>query len=1059
MRHVTDNEMILASAGSGKTYQLTNRYIGLLADGRAPESIVALTFTRKAAGEFFEAILDKLATAASSPEKASALAEQLEREDLTQVDFRRYLRLFIDRMPQLTLGTLDSFFANIVRNFPFEFGLGGGYQILDDHLGAIERERVYRHVFQRRADNAEEQSEFLQSFKLATFGQEESSLLKLLDGFVTKHHYLYLTAPNPAKWGNPATIWPRGTRWYPFETDIDEALRELLESIGGSPLLNGQWERWDKFAKSLPNHSPGNSFATEVNYIVGKLLEKMGDLEMEDAKLTIERKLQQMTPEQCEILLNIANHVVSAELDVRLKRTRGIWMVLHRYERVYSTLVRQRGKLSFFDLALILAGSATGDAKRPILSQRPGGDARMQIDFRLDARFQHWLLDEFQDTSRLQWSVIENLVDEAIQDISGERTFFQVGDVKQAIYAWRGGDVKLFQEIRDRYAEGGRPLREKPLNTSYRSCPDVIRPINLVFGDQAALEQTCGADAVRRWDWREHRSHNSGWSGYTSLFHPEGVEKATDTDKAEARYALMLELLKEADPVGRGHTCAILTRNNKQGNSIVDYIRAHSDIPVINESDIAVGRDNPLSAAILSLFQFAAHPGDTFAREHLRMTPFAAVFEKESLSFQQLSAEILRSIQRKGVEATVEIWLEKLIASGVQLDDFSQRRAGELSNAAHFFDQSGSRDLSEFLTFAGNYKLREPGLRGVVQVLTIHKSKGLGFDVVFLPELGGTSLDSIDEKIAVHRDEAGGIEWIYQVPPKLISQIDPELERHRNETKTEAAYEELCVYYVAMTRAKRANFLIIDEPKKTSTARNFSNHLNATLSTGSGAPYVSGQTSGSILFQSGSREWWSHPSAAPKPPAPPKPERTLTFTSSKPRFIRGKRRTPSDNAESSLPAELVFSRTGGDARAFGRAVHGIFESIEWLTNWQVPEPSGDIETRALLAVQSCLSNPDIAALFTPDPDNPPIKLWREQRFEMLDNKQWISGALDRAHIWSDRAEIIDFKTDKNPGPESSEKYADQIALYRQALAKLTGLPPVAITAKLIFTSTAEIREI
>ena len=1054
MRHVTDNEMILASAGSGKTYQLTNRYIGLLADGRAPESIVALTFTRKAAGEFFEAILEKLATAAASVEKAADLADQLGREDLTQTDFRRYLRLFIERMPQLTLGTLDSFFANIVRNFPFEFGLGGGYQILDDHLGGIERERVYKHVFQRRPINAEEQSEFLQSFKLATFGKEESALMRLLDGFVNKHHYLYLTAPHPKKWGNPKSIWPKGCRWYPFSCDVHEEVRALMESLGSSPLKPGQIERWDAFQKGLEAHSPGNYFSNEVSYIFKKLLEKVDDLMSEETELTIERKKQELTAEQCELALNIANQIIADELDVRLKRTRGIWSVLHRYESVYSTLVRQRGKLSFFDLALILAGSTTGESDAPVLSQHPGEDARLQIDYRLDARYQHWLLDEFQDTSRLQWSVIQNLIDETIQDNSGDRTFFQVGDVKQAIYAWRGGDVKLFQEIRDRYAVTGRALKEKPLNTSFRSCPDVIGPINLIFGDQAALTQTCGEDTVRRWSWQEHRSHNSHWSGYTGLFQTEGFAKGENFEKAEARYALMLELLKEADPIGRGQTCAILTRNNKQGNQIVDYIRAHSDIPVINESDIAVGRDNPLSAALLSLFKFAAHPGDTFAEQHLLMTPFSSVFEDSSLSMPQVSALVLQSVHRNGVEATIEIWLDKLASTDCPLDTFSQRRAAELSNAAHLFDQSGSRDLSEFVAFASKYTLREPSLRGVVQVLTIHKSKGLGFDVVFLPELGGTSLDSIDERVAVHRDKNGEIEWIFQVPPSIISDIDPVLGRHREEAKTEAAYEELCVYYVAMTRAKRANFLIVDEPPKRSTSRNFANHLFATLSTGSGAPVTLGNQTGTLIFDSGSRDWWNDPSADPKPPEPPKPERTLTFSQSPPRFLRGKRRTPSDSS-SALPAELLFSRTGADARAFGMAVHHIFESIEWIDSWIAPAPANDIDKRALEVVQACLDKTAIKALFT-RPSIPPTKLWREQRFEMFDDNHWISGALDRAHIWKDRAEIIDFKTDRNPEEYSAKKYASQIKLYRQSLSKLTGLPVESITAKLVFTANGTV---
>jgi ATP-dependent helicase/nuclease subunit A len=97
-QHVLQNEMILASAGAGKTYQLTNRYVALMARGVEPERIIALTFTRKAAGEFFDSILVKLATAAASPEGASRLAASLQLEELSQLDFQSMLRKLARRV-------------------------------------------------------------------------------------------------------------------------------------------------------------------------------------------------------------------------------------------------------------------------------------------------------------------------------------------------------------------------------------------------------------------------------------------------------------------------------------------------------------------------------------------------------------------------------------------------------------------------------------------------------------------------------------------------------------------------------------------------------------------------------------------------------------------------------------------------------------------------------------------------------------------------------------------------------------------------------------------------
>ena len=157
------NEMILASAGSGKTWQLTNRYIALMGLQWksdlpvAPEGIIAVTFTRKAAGEFFDSILVKLAKAASDPKEAAALSSDprdplsATLASLTPSDFEALLRIFISRMPRLFLGTLDSFFSNILRSFPSEFGLTSDFEVMDEYQTSVAQSRVYQTVFERQA--------------------------------------------------------------------------------------------------------------------------------------------------------------------------------------------------------------------------------------------------------------------------------------------------------------------------------------------------------------------------------------------------------------------------------------------------------------------------------------------------------------------------------------------------------------------------------------------------------------------------------------------------------------------------------------------------------------------------------------------------------------------------------------------------------------------------------------------------------------------------------------------------------------------------------------------
>lgn len=173
------SEIIEASAGSGKTYALTNRFIKLMAFDVPADRIVALTFTVKSAGEFFDAILEKLARAAKDESEASHLAKELDCPNFSQADFLRLLRDLTRGMHRLSLGTLDSFFVRVVGAFPLEFGLGGDFSMMVEKA-KIEStrarigERVFREVVKTKAGL----DEFLIAFNQATFGVEENSFSK-----------------------------------------------------------------------------------------------------------------------------------------------------------------------------------------------------------------------------------------------------------------------------------------------------------------------------------------------------------------------------------------------------------------------------------------------------------------------------------------------------------------------------------------------------------------------------------------------------------------------------------------------------------------------------------------------------------------------------------------------------------------------------------------------------------------------------------------------------------------------------------------------------------------
>lgn len=1088
------HEMILASAGSGKTWQLTNRYVSLMAlqlrSGQevAPERILAATFTVKAAGEFFEAILVKLAEAASDPKAAAALAAVPDDPlsphlaALEASDYLVLLRAFVARMPRLFLGTLDSFFANVLRSFPAEFGLPGNFEVMDEFRSAMARAEVCDAVFslpRRGSREAEGQSAFLEAFRLATLGSEENRVAQVFDGFIGKLHELYLTAPSPDRWGRAGAIWPDGgMHWLAEGIEPEKEGRRLLAALRAAEASGDkiEWKWWDPFFPALADHRPGLPLSKPIIYVAERVLPVWREVLAGAAGVKFNRTVQRLGPAACDPLRRIFQWLIGGELKSKLDRTRGVGELVALYESAYANRIRRRGWLTFQDVQLLLSGTGTEEGKdAPVFTQLPSSEERLRIDYRLDARYDHWLLDEFQDTNMLQWRVIANLVDEVMQDTSGTRSLFQVGDLKQAIYAWRGGDTRLFKGIAARYNAHGERLRQRHLDVSWRSGHDVIDPVNQVFGDKAALEALgLPAPAIAQWEWNDHRVSPRGedYEGCTLLLQPVGPdgEKANQDDV----HRLVAAVLEEIDPVVRGISCAVLVQRNKEGEALVDSLRTLTDIPVMSESEIAIASDNPLNRALTSLFQVAAHPGDRFAWEHLRMGPLEALLSGDTTP-GAFSRRLLGELFESGFERVARDWTARIEeALGSALDAFTRGRAEEFALAARHFDETGSRDIDAFLAFLKSHRIREAAATDAVQVMTIHKSKGLTFDAVILAELGGNSLDTARTEIGAKRNAEREVEWVLELPRKDFVAADPVLAAYAAEREAEAAYEALCKFYVAMTRASRANYLIVEPPTPNSRARNFVKLLVDTLG-GEPEPIEVGGVSAELLHASetprSNRRWYESFSRREQPvPA-------FSAEGVDPARARSRlqRRTPSGSEGGTVTADQVFNPAGGAARNFGNGVHAIFESVEWLDEngaFELPsggegEGAGSVEAEALAHVREVLGDPVArAAFFRPSPD---AEVWRERSFEIQLGHEWLSGTFDRVVVERDatgtatRAEILDFKTDRVFSPEeidaAVDKYRPQLATYREVLRRMTGLESEAIRCRLLFTRSRTLREI
>lgn len=1028
------HEMILASAGSGKTYELTNRFVRLLAAGAAPERIVALTFTRKAAGEFFDEILKKLARAAGDADAARRLARDVGSPDVGPDRFLELLRAMIDAMPRLRLGTFDGFFARIAKNFPLELGLAGEFELLEAHDALIEQRRVLAGMFAHRRALSEAQQDFIEAFKLATFGQDEKRLGDKLARFIEAHQEAYLDAPAAELWGNPRRIWPDGEPWLEAARHRRDAVEALRRASSGHDWDDRRRDWWDRLLAELETWAPGAEPSTGLRNVIAALPDM--------TVVTMAAKKVEPSPELREALRAVARAVVGEELARRLVMTQGVHAVIRAYEEAYHESVRRAGRLSFADVQRLLLPD--GPAGRMLDA---AGAGRALIDYRLDAETDHWLLDEFQDTSFGQWSVLKNLIDEAVQDASGARSLFYVGDVKQAIYAWRGGDPRLFREIFDHYiAAAPGIIAERHLDCSWRSGPPVIGMVNAVFGAAATLADLFPGGATAEWnkEWREHRTAHADRDGQVALLH--------GADETE-RFETTLRLLQEIDPLPKGLSAAVLVQDNVTAATLADYLRRAGRLPAVAESDLHVCTDNPVGAAFLALVQAAAHPGDTVAQQHLRMSPLGAVLAVHGVATpENLTRDVLGSIAREGFAGTVQAWWPRLEKTLGGADAFTHLRVRQFLAAAGAFDAGGSRDPDEFADFMARYVVREADSPSVIRVMTIHKSKGLGFDLVILPDLEGQRINQARDGLAIERGPDHAVEWVLDFPPRTIVDCDPVLAAHQVAAEDAGCYEKLSLLYVAMTRAKRALYVVVKPPGK-SSSRNFPRLLAATL--GEGAREIAvgaGRFTGA--YAEGNPDW-HRDLAGPPTPAPDPGGSAWSRVPAGRRARRLPARRPSERPDGAIAAGALFAPDEAAATDFGRRVHRLLATVEWREAAEVApdwSAAGDAGRQA----GQVLAAPALAEVWR---RREHATVWRERSFEAVIDGAWITGVFDRVIVESDatgrpvRADVYDFKTDADRS-EALERHGEQLNLYREAAARLLGLSSSAVACHLVMTRSA-----
>lgn len=1035
------SQLIRASAGTGKTFTLTNRFLSLLLTGESPDKILATTFTRKAAGEILERVFRRLAKAASSTEEAKQLSSELAMKVSQELCGEKLVSL-LQAQHRLRICTLDSFFIQIALSFSLELGVVPGWRIIDQGFDRQLRDEALRATLS--ALDLTESTRLFRAMRGETLSREvHESLARQLYHLYELYRATVVRRGGDRAWGSFA--WPLRPEPYRLDQLLEEILAaELPKTKKGEPTKN--WLR--RRQSDVQNARAGIWRELDKGIFNAVLNDDTFDKHPPPAEIV--RLYRELS---C-----YAEYSLGARARDLTEATREL---LERFDHEYRRVKAGAAALLFDDIKFILSSAS-------VLGTLD------ELFCRLDGAIHHLLLDEFQDTSRDDWGVLKPIVEEVLSKSDGTHSLLCVGDVKQAIYGWRGGETAIFDEV-----ERHEGVVLTPLSKSFRSSPEVIDAVNRVFLDlesNRALAEFPHAAREWRRGFEKHSTARDSYKGYVRLEVAAEVEEGEKSSRSALRCA--------ADRVAELHarhpqiSIAVLVRRNASVAPLIFELRLRG-IVASDEGGNPL-TDSPAVAVVLALLQLADHPGDSRAAWMIARSPLGDIVGLSAAQVHQegvvagLAQQLRAELREKGF-ARVISELTTRIAVACNTRDVTRLR--QLAELALRYSPRRANRISEFLEFVRETRVEDPS-SAKVRVMTIHRSKGLQFDVVILPELDdGLSARWSDEEIVLERP--GPLEppsKVVRVRGSSLYQLNTPLREMRAQWCNRQVQEALSLLYVALTRAVHGLYMIV-QPKASTGALSFASIVSAAL-----APEAE-RAAGSVLAELGDINWKPQGScevAAIAVHAAP-PLEIVFAASPLERSRRLLRRAPSElEGGEALSIASLLRIPDRAAMRRGSMIHRLFESVEWLASDRGigsdqrslselvrADCESDTECAAIVdQFLGMLRMPATAALLKRPCDAERLEVMREQAFAFREESVLYSGAIDRVVVRyaagrPESALIVDFKTDRVHESEGIEAraryYGPQIDVYKRAVTLLTGLKPEQIGAQLAFVSHGEVR--
>jgi ATP-dependent exoDNAse (exonuclease V) beta subunit len=835
-----------SSAGSGKTFTLVKEYLRIALSEQSDQpqlfkKILAVTFTNKAATEMKERITETLKSISESdPHQpilmADLLCSELKINNTILIErSKTLLSHILHNYSDFAIGTIDSFTHKIIRTFAFDLKLPVNFNIETNTEDFYSK--VVSALIAKVGEN-ENLTELLKDFSVNNAGADSSwdpepGLLTFTSALKKEDAHIYiekLQKMNAEELKSTHKILKQ--KITGFQSFLKEKGQEGLDLIKSKHLTDSNFHYASSGPQNLFKRSADLDIDSLDKFIGSRIQDalKSGKWANKANTSSETAALESIIPDLdvlAESIISYANHnYKSYALYNLLEKNIHALLLINELQSIVEEF-KQDEQIIFISEFNEKISKVVADEPAPFIYERLG------------ERYQHFLLDEFQDTSTLQWQNILPLLDNSL---ANGRFNLIVGDGKQSIYRWRNANVKQFNSLplvegatehellSERQASLQRNYGEKILDTNFRSLANIVDFNNSFF--DLLPQKTLSGELQSIYNFQSQKKKNET-GGYVSI--DTGILEREDLEPKNQE--LILSYISDAlkDGFSYNDVC-IIVRGNEKGNKIANFLVGQA-IPVISSESLLlkncpeincilsfiasiVNAEDKINAA--SVVSYVCHQNPALLPLlpiHLKSLKNSSLFDVLNTIGINLKEELL---SRKNVfdactDIISELHLHKKNPQYIrffldEVNDFLVNRSGSIVDFLGWWDKR--KQIASVIIPEGT---------NAVRIMTIHKSKGLEFPVVIMPFVNWETFQH--QQDWVHLSESD-----IKLPVALFN-ISSSLSNaglgHVVEKEKEQQYlDNMNLLYVGFTRAVE-RLHIISTKSKTQKKETVSDWINA----------------------------------------------------------------------------------------------------------------------------------------------------------------------------------------------------------------------------------------